>query len=110
MPFVSRADNGEISALHEAPTATAIEYLENGDAEVQHFIIRSQRVGELKQDLLTSDTSMARVLEDLIDALIRKGVIAMGDLPPPARNKLEQRHRLRTEIRDVPVIQTDDLI
>jgi hypothetical protein len=110
MPYVTRGENGEISELHDAPTADAIEYLESSDAEVQHFIIRSERLGELKQDLLSSDTNMARVLEDLIDALIRKGVISMADLPPAARAKLDRRQRLRTEIREVPIVPADDII
>jgi predicted metal-dependent hydrolase len=110
MPYVKRGDNGEISALYDSPTAEAIEYLEIADAEVQHFIVRSERLGELKQDLLTSDTNMARVLEDLIDALVRKGTIALSDLPPAARDKLERRRSLRTEIREIPIVPADDII
>ena len=110
MPYVSRGENGEICELHDAPTATAIEYLESAEAEVQHFVVRSQRLGELKHDLITSDMNMARVLEDLIDALLRKGVIAMSDLPAAARDKLQMRRKMRTEIRDIPVIPADEVI
>jgi len=108
MPYVSRAENGEISGLHETPTASAIEYLDGSEPEVQHFIVRTERLGELKQDLVTSDNNMVRVLEDLIDVLIRKGVIATSDLPGAARDKLERRRKLRTEIRDAPIMHTTD--
>jgi hypothetical protein len=108
MPYVSRGENGEISALHESPNPNAIEYLDANEPEVQHFIVRTERLGELKHDLVNSDTNMARVLEDLIDVLVRKGVIALSDMPAVARDKLERRRKLRTEIRDAPIMHTTD--
>lgn len=111
MPYVSRDDHGEIKALHDAPAADAIEYLDSSEPEVQHFIVRNERLGELKHDLIISDNNMVRVLEDLIDVLVRKGVIAMTDMPSAARDKLDRRRKLRTELRDTPIIQaTDEVI
>ena len=58
MPYVSRGDDGEINALHEAPTAKAIEYLEDSDPEVTHFVAQSAHLSALKQDLESSDFDM----------------------------------------------------
>ena len=46
---------------------------------------------------MESDLAMARVLEDLIDLLIDKGVVMFSDFPEAARRKLLERHGLRKE-------------
>ncbi len=45
--------------------------------------------------LARSDAGMARVLEDLVDSLVVKGVIAMADLPAAARDKITTRQAWR---------------
>ena len=45
--------------------------------------------------LRASDLEVVRVLEDLIQVLIEKGVIQFTELPEPAQKKLLQRKRLR---------------
>ena len=48
--------------------------------------------------LQKSDLEMVRVLDDLIYLLIRKGVIAITDLPPKAQVKLMNRANARQEL------------
>ena len=48
--------------------------------------------------LQKSDLEMVRVLDDLIYLLIRKGVIAITDLPPKAQVKLMKRANARQEL------------
>ncbi|MBJ9838629.1 hypothetical protein [Citrobacter portucalensis] len=48
--------------------------------------------------LQKSDLEMVRVLDDLIYLLIRKGVIAITDLPPMAQVKLMNRANARQEL------------
>ena len=48
--------------------------------------------------LSQSDTAIARVLEDLIDVLIQRGVIQFTDLPPAAQEKLLARRETRAHI------------
>jgi hypothetical protein len=50
-------------------------------------------VGEL--DLMRSDLAMARVIEDLFQALQTKGVLSETDLPEAAREKIATRDDLR---------------
>jgi hypothetical protein len=48
--------------------------------------------------LSQSDTAIARVLEDLIDVLIDKGVIQFTDLPQAAQIKLMTRRQTRAKL------------
>jgi hypothetical protein len=53
------------------------------------------------EELLSqSDTAIARVLEDLIDVLITRGVIQFTDLPQAAQNKLLSRRQTRARLKD----------
>lgn len=47
-------------------------------------------------DLDISDLGMARVIEDLIIALVSNGLLALTDLPQIAQNKIAVRQELRT--------------
>lgn len=49
-------------------------------------------------ELASSDAGMARVVEDLIAALEARGLLAFGDLPPEAQEKIEARRALRAQI------------
>ena len=48
--------------------------------------------------LSQSDAAIARVLEDLIDVLIGRGVIQFTDLPEAAQNKLMTRRQTRAKL------------
>ena len=51
-------------------------------------------------NLAQSDTSLVRVLEDLIDVLITRGVIQFTDLPVAAQTKLLERRETRASMAD----------
>ena len=53
---------------------------------------------QAKAELDATDKSMARIAEDLIAALIAKGLIAEADLPQSARDKLAKRSELRSKL------------
>ena len=53
---------------------------------------------QARLDLAASDGDMARIAEDLIAALIAKGLIAEADLPQSARDKLAKRSELRSKL------------
>ncbi len=50
-----------------------------------------------KSELQNSDEGFVRVLDDLIDALIQKNVLTLGDLPQDARTRFARRKALRAE-------------
>ena len=61
------------------------------------------------QQLQQSDLDMVRVLEDLIEVLMSKGIISITDLPPAAQSKLLNRAQARQRLSGLEgLIQDDD--
>jgi hypothetical protein len=73
-------------------------------------MIQPDKVTALSQ----TDTSLVRVLEDLIDVLINRGVIQFTDLPEAAQAKLLERRETRASLNDrlqlLPTDPNDDLV
>ena len=53
-----------------------------------------------EQQLSQSDTSIVRVLEDLVDVLVQRGVIQFTDLPQAAQDKLMSRQQTRARLQN----------
>lgn len=68
------------------------------DADVEAFL-RSENPSQA-DTLSQTDTAMARVLEDLIDTLIARGLIQFTDLPQAAQAKLLSRRQTRAALKD----------
>jgi len=64
------------------------------------------------QALAASDAELARVTEDLIVVLVKKGVILFTDLPGAVQSKLLDREALRNQLTAAPVtfLSEDDTI
>ncbi|HLT98178.1 MAG TPA: hypothetical protein VKZ70_00375 [Burkholderiaceae bacterium] len=64
---------------------------------------------QTRADLAQLDIEFIRVLEDLINVLVDKGVINLTDLPPEALDKLSRRKRVRRRLKDaLNLLQDDD--
>lgn len=61
---------------------------------------KAAQIAQKTVDLAASDQSMARITEDLIDTLIRRGIITLQDLPAAARDKLVARQTDRTALTE----------
>jgi hypothetical protein len=107
MPYIRRNANAKIIELCNNPSAEAIEYLDPAEPEVQSYIEHTQRNSRVKQDLLSTDLETVRVLEDLIEVLLSKGVITAADIPDSAREKLDRRKQLRAVLRESPLVSDD---
>lgn len=93
--YVRKDASGHITTISRNPVAPGEPDWEAlpGDAlEVLNFIEELSDAGNALRD---SDLSFVRVLEDVIDLLIDRGVIRFTDLPPPAQTKLLQRRSRR---------------
>lgn len=75
--------------------------------EINRKTPQSKQVPET-QELSNLDDGFIRVLEDLIDALMRNGVLRLTDLPPQALTKLAQRKAARQRMRDSLSLINDD--
>lgn len=100
MPYATRDESGHIVALHREPGAAARELLPSNHPEVLAFIAECDGpVGVPSAgDFLELDLSVIRVIEDVVDTLIRRNLIMLTDLPPAAREKILKRRRAREEL------------
>ena len=101
MPYITRADDGHIVAVHATPSKDAQEKLVPGDPELHAFLSGTGDSAELQSALVASDLELVRVLEDLIAVLIDKRIIMLTDLPPAAQQKLARRYELRSRLGDL---------
>jgi hypothetical protein len=85
MPYAERDDQGRLRALHREPRPGATERLPADAPEVQAFL------GTPAAPYERLDAEFIRVLEDLIDVLLARGVINVTDLPQQAQRKLLAR-------------------
>ena len=70
------------------------EVVQADNAEVKAFM---QNVSAQANPLSQSDVELSRVLEDLIDVLINRGLIQFTDLPEAAQTKLLNRRQTRAQ-------------
>ncbi|MBA6414368.1 tryptophan synthase subunit beta like protein [Parahaliea sp. F7430] len=95
MAFIRRDDAGQIVAVSQIPSE-GLEPIAAGDVELQHFL-RSFG-GASAEQLNRSDQDFVRVLEDLVELLIAKGVILFTELPDSAQQKVLLRQQLRSKL------------
>lgn len=87
MPYLRRDASGSITSLHRDAAPGAAEFLADDHPDVQAFVGNSG----LDAPFARLDAGFIRVLEDLIDVLVRAKVINVTDLPAQARHKLYSR-------------------
>ena len=91
MLYVNRDAQGNISELNPEPTDTAREAVMADDPGVVHFINERWRQNELA----VLDREFVRVIEDLLELLIKKDVILFTDLPAMVQQKFAKRREIR---------------
>jgi hypothetical protein len=106
--FVRRNERGEVVALSKVRGPQFNEEVPGDSPELESFYGESTRPQNDFKDLQTSDLGMVRVLEDLIDLLIGKGVITFTDFPDAVQKKLLGRQDMRKSIRDLNLLDEDD--
>jgi hypothetical protein len=110
MPFVTRDQDGQVVAVAELPLEDDAEHLPPDHPEIAAFVERACTLaeGEVSSGpFFSADIAFIRVVEDLIEVLIRKGVLAVSDLPGPAQDKLMERRALRGWLAGVAGIVDD---
>ncbi|MEH6502457.1 MAG: hypothetical protein V7682_01010 [Cycloclasticus sp.] len=98
MPYVNRNKQGEITELMDAPTSDESQWVEVSHPDVTRFLQNPKQAGKLKQLLNSSDSDIVRVVEDVVDVLMEKGVFAFTELPEAAQGKLNARKKLREDV------------
>jgi len=98
MLYVERDKEGNIIALHNKPEPGAVEQKSIMDEEILEFLNKNVDTDPWVQLLSLSDIGIIRILEDLIDLLIRKNIILFTELPEEAQAKIRERKRVREKI------------
>lgn len=110
MLYVDRDDQGKIIGVHRhSPGTDQGEKLSLLNAEVLAFLSQSDsEVNSLAKLLALTDESIIRVLEDLIDLLIKKNIILFTELPEEAQEKIRERKQAREMIGSDPLMVDDE--
>ena len=109
MMYIRRNEQGEIIAASDEPLAGFVK-VSSEDADLQAFLT-SLTVDPEDSRFRESDSSLIRVIEDLVDLLTTKGIIRFTDLPSEAQDKLMVRKSLRGQDEHLNLIDEagDDL-
>jgi len=105
MPFVKRDEQGTVIALSGEPAAGFSEELAADDPAVAAFLGGLDGGGA---SLAASDLDLIRVLEDVVDLLIAKGMILFTELPGDAQQKILRRQQLRARAEGLQNLLDDD--
>ena len=98
MLYIERDDRGNITAIYNKATAGVTEQKSIMDEEIIDFLNENVDTDPWTQLLSLSDVGIIRILEDLIDLLIKKNVILFTELPEEAQQKIRERKSLRQKI------------
>lgn len=110
MPYVERDVAGGIVGLFGEPRPGAEEWLGPESSEFLAFLqgLQGEGSSEALEKLAGSDQALIRVVEDLVDSLIGKGLIHFTDLPDAAQAKLLERRSLRRSVNALSLFDNDD--
>lgn len=109
MLYVERDKDGEIIALHSHPGENYNEQKPSMDDELLDFVKKNVNTDSFKVLLSLSDSSVIRIIEDLIDLLIQKNIILFTELPEQAQAKIRERKLVREEMTAQGLV-VDDIL
>ncbi len=98
MPYVLQDDAGKILALYDQQQDIHAQWLDDNAPAVVNFKQSLSCSSQAAQQLAVSDMELIRVLEDVVELLIRKQVFVFTDLPEFAQAKLSKRQKLRSDM------------
>jgi hypothetical protein len=107
MLYIERDQNGEVIAVHHTPCENATEKKSTLDAELIEFLNNSIGDDPWLRMLSMSDMSTIRILEDLIDILIKKNIILLTELPEGAQAKISERKMARQKMNSQEFMVND---
>ena len=109
MLYVERDKDGKVIALHKSSDPNAGEQKSIMDEEILDFLSKNVDTDPGIQFLALSDVGIIRIVEDLIDLLIRKNLILFTELPEDAQAKIRERKRVRAIMTDEDLV-VDDIL
>lgn len=105
MPFVKRDVRGVVIAVSQEPAAGCTEELPKDDPALAAFVAQ---ISSAASPLGATDQDLIRVLEDVVDLLIAKGLILFTELPVDAQQKIMRRQQMRSAISSTLDLISED--
>ena len=109
MLYAERDADGKIIALTRVKTPGAEEIISAMDEELVEFFDRNGDGVDPRSLLGATDSSLIRVIEDLVNILIDKKVIRFTDLPPEVQKKINARQKIRQRLSN-ETLMVDDIL
>ncbi len=110
MLYIERDDEGTIIGLHSSPNPNATEQKSSIDQDVLDFLEKNASQESWHTLLALSDMGFIRLLEDLVDLLMRKNIIIFTELPEKAQEKLMERKKIREKYATQNDLVVDDIL
>jgi hypothetical protein len=107
MLYVERNERGDIIAVSRDNKGSTAERKETVDEEILAFLREHASADSSLRTLVELDLKTIRIIDDLVELLIRKNLIMFSELPAVAQEKLIARKRLRAFIHDSASILDD---
>ena len=95
MPYIKRDESGNIVAVSQTVQPEFEEELPSDHPGVSQFLAT---LHSANATLDATDQDFVRVVEDLVQVLVEKGVILFTDLPDSAQEKMLFRQQLRSTL------------
>jgi hypothetical protein len=99
MLYATRNTQGKITGITDTPSADA-EAIDKNHQDVKEFFSLHDDDFTADSFFDESDIAIARILDDLVDLLVKKNVIMFTELPSAAQKKLLSRRLVRSLIHD----------
>lgn len=107
MIYIEKDDEGRVRRVENCPFEGMTASQPQIDDELAAWLQREDVRNHL-QRLKASDLELVRVIEDLVNLLVDKGVIRYTDLPQPARDKLQAREADRERLGQLAGLLGDE--
>lgn len=94
MLYTKRNTSGEIVMLSKEPSPECNDTIAADSPEVLAFLADQPGASS---HFIASDLAFVRVVEDILEVLLNKGIITFTDLPEAAQAKVMERKSLRVK-------------
>ncbi len=112
MPYVTRDKSGKVSGVSDRAEVGLSEEVGADHPELVQFLVDQglSTPESIRQTLAESDLQMVRLVDDLIDLLMDKGLIKFTDLPQAAGEKYLHRQVARKQLQGNLVVDENDIL
>lgn len=105
--YIKRDGDGRIELVSRDKTSVCDEYLAADSPELLAFLTEGES-SRGRAYFQATDLAFVRVLEDVLELLMDKGVISFTELPEAAQEKVMERQSLRRRLNGLHLVGSED--